>query len=240
MIRQLILRVSLLLALLSTCEAQPFLPADGTNLVKLLPTFPATNSPAGRADLDTVLQVQADRTAEQIKRAKLVDGQTVDSFARSVFGNWFVPQDFPKTMAIFAEINSEIQAVVDGQAKKMWQRPRPFQSSQEVHPVVGLPKSFSYPSGHSANAAVWGTILSAAFPEKAKGFDHQIHEVMWCRVIGGVHYPSDTEAGEILGEAIAEKMLESKDMEGALKTMRNEIEPHLHATQPVAQGVGHN
>jgi acid phosphatase (class A) len=54
---------------------------------------------------------------------------------------------------------------------------------------------------------------------------------MWCRVLGGAHYPSDTAAGEMLGEAIGKKMLESPDMQAALQTIREEIAPHLTATK---------
>ena len=95
--------------------------------------------------------------------------------------------------------------------------------------MVERPHNTSYPSGHSAVAAVWGTILSAAFPEKAEGFKAQIREVMWCRVLGGAHYPSDTAAGELLGEAMAKAMLKSPEMEGALKTIREEISPAIEA-----------
>jgi len=130
-------------------------------------------------------------------------------------------------MALFKEINHESQHIVDDQVKRRWNRVRPYVYSSEIHPIVGRPGNTSYPSGHSAAAALWGTILSAAFPEKATEFNHQIHEVMWCRVIGGVHYPSDTAAGKMLGEAIAKKMLESPAMQDALRTIRDEVGPHL-------------
>ena len=223
--------IALLLALGSASEAQRFLPQDCTALAELLPAPPANDSPAGKADLQTVLQVQADRTPEQIKRAKRVASQSVTSFARPVLGEWFHSKDFPKTVAIFDEINRESQQTVDGKAKRQWHRQRPYIFSAAVHPVVGRPDNTSYPSGHSAAAALWGTILSAAFPDKAAEFKAQVHEAMWCRVLGGAHYPSDTAAGEMLGEAIGKKMLESPDMQAALQTIREEIAPHLTATK---------
>jgi acid phosphatase (class A) len=222
--------LALWLCLLSACGAQQFLPADCSGLVNLLPAPPAMDSPAGRADLETLLEVQSERTPEQIARAKRVASQTVTSFASPVLGEWFQPRDFPQTMALFKEINHESHLIVDEQVKRRWNRTRPYVFSSAIHPVVGLPSNTSYPSGHSAAAALWGTILAAAVPEKAAEFNHQIHEVMWCRVIGGVHYPSDTAAGEMLGEAIAKKMLESPHMQEALKKMREEIAPHLHTS----------
>ena len=236
--RRLLLNLALLLALISTCQAQRFLPANCTALVDLLPAPPADDSPAGRADLETVLQVQAERTPEQIKRAQRVASQTVTSFARPVLGEWFSSQDFPRTMAIFEEIDRERRTIVDDQVKRHWSRTRPYSRSSDVHPVVGRPKNTSYPSGHASAAALWGTIFAAAFPEKAAEFQQQIREVMWCRVLGGAHYPSDTAAGDLLGEAIAQAMLKSPAMQDALKTVREEISPHLNARQTTVPTSG--
>jgi acid phosphatase (class A) len=158
----------------------------------------------------------------------------VSSFAQPVFGNWFHIEDFPRTKELFEEFTREDRSIVNGQVKNRWNRTRPYLFSAAVHPVVERPKNTSYPSGHSAVAAMWGTILSAAFPEKAEAFKDQIHEVMWCRVLGGAHYPSDTAAGELLGEAIAKAMLKSPEMESALKTIREEISPAIEARRKTA------
>lgn len=230
-----IVLVALVLAGSSVAKEYEFLPSDFTALVELLPPPPAPDSPAGRADLFTVLQVQADRTSEQAKRAKRVATQSVTSFAQPVFGEWFQAEKFPKTVALFERINKESQLIVDDQVKKKWNRTRPYNFSDKVKPIVGKPNNTSYPSGHAAAAALWGTILSAAFPEKADEFQAQIREAMWCRIIAGVHYPSDTTAGEMLGRAIAEAMLKSPNMQAALKVMREEITPYLNAEkQPEA------
>lgn len=218
-----------LLSVLSNCNARQFLPKDCSALIDLLPAPPANDSPAGRADLETLLQVQADRTPEQVERAKRVANQTVSSFAQPVLGSWFHIEDFPRTQELFEEFGRESRSIVDGEVKRRWNRTRPFLFSTAVHPVVGRPTNTSYPSGHSAAAALWGTIFAAAFPEKAEGFKAQIHEVMWCRVLGGAHYPSDTAAGELLGEAIAKEMLKSPEMEHALATIRAEVSAAIAA-----------
>lgn len=228
MLHRFLLRATLLLALVASCAAQPrFLPADCTDLVNLLPAPPADESIVGRAELETLLQIQADRTTNQVQRAKRVASQTVDSFAQPVLGEWFHVREFPRTMAIFEQIDRERRGIVDDQVKRHWNRTRPYLRSSEVHPVVGRPSNTSYPSGHASAAALWGTIFAAAFPEKASEFQQQIREALWCRVLAGVHYPSDTVAGELLGAAIGRKMLESPEMQEALKTIRAEIQPHL-------------
>jgi len=160
MIRRSFLLLALVLGLVPICQAeQRFLPPDCTSLVELLPAPPAQDSIGGRADLETVLQVQAGRTPEQIRRAKQVANQTVTSFARPVLGDWFHSREFPQTMAIFAEIEKERRLIVDDQVKRRWNRTRPYLFSSPVHPVVGRPDNTSYPSGHASAAALWGTIL---------------------------------------------------------------------------------
>ncbi len=227
MIHRFLLSLVVALSVLPLAYAQNFLPADCKPLVDLLPAPPADDSPAGRADILTLLQVQADRTPEQMKRAERVAAQSVTSFARPVLGDWFVSKDFPQTMALFAKITKQSQSIVDDQVKKRWDRKRPYIRWSEVKPIVGRPDNTSYPSGHAAGAALWGTILAAAFPDKAEEFRTQIREATWCRVIGGVHYPTDAIAGEMLGTAIAEAMLKSAEMPAALEIMRNEVEPHI-------------
>jgi len=117
--------------------------------------------------------------------------------------------------------------IVDEQVKRHWNRTRPYLRSADVHPAVGRPNNTSYPSGHASAAALWGTIFAAAFPEKAAEFQQQIREAMWCRVLAGVHYPSDTVAGDMLGQAIGRKMLKSQEMQEALQTIRAEIRPYM-------------
>lgn len=229
-----LLRTAFFFALLSTCAAQPrFLPEDCTALVNLLPAPPQDDSIVGRAELETLLQIQADRTTNQVQRAKRVASQTVTSFARPVLGEWFHSRDFPRTMAIFEQIDRERRMIVDDQVKRHWNRTRPYLRSSAVHPVVGRPNNTSYPSGHASTAGLWGTIFAAAFPEKAAEFQQQIREAMWCRVLAGVHYPSDTIAGDMLGEAIGRKMLESPKMQEALKTIRAEVRPHMQGESQI-------
>lgn len=229
--RPLLFALLIAACVLRLAGAQSYLPEDCRPLVDLVPPPPAEDSIAARADLMTLLQVQADRTPAQLKRAERVSSQTVFSFGRPVFGNWFVATNLPKTVELFAKITKQSQTITDDQVKTRWNRTRPYLRWQEVKPVVGRPSNTSYPSGHCAAAALWGTILAAAFPEKAEELRAQIREVAWCRVVGGVHYPTDTIAGEMLGKAIAEAMLQSPHMPAALETMREEITPFLAKTE---------
>lgn len=206
-------------------HAQQFLPKDDTSLAAILPPPPEDSSPAGLADLDTILQWQSERTPAQEERASKVAGQSAFAIGAKVMGDWFTEENLPKTKAILKAAYDQEQPTVYA-AKNKFNRPRPYQRDPRVKPAVQkLSNNPSYPSGHSADASVWAGVLAAAFPDKADEFEKAIREAMWGRIAGGVHFPTDTEAGRILGQAIVKKMLESPDMKAALETIRAEAAP---------------
>jgi acid phosphatase (class A) len=231
----------LLLGLFASLRAAPernFIPPGAAEVVARLPPPPADDTFAGQADLETLIQVQADRTPAQVARAQRVAQQTAFLMGASVFGPWFTPEALPRTAAIFEEIQRQSHPLLED-AKRRWNRPRPYVRDTRIHPCVELSASTSYPSGHSASSAIWATIFSVAFPERRPAFEAQVHETMWGRVLGGVHFPSDTQAGRELGEAIGRQMLTTDTMTQAISEIRAEVSAYLEQqTQKQAQQRG--
>ena len=60
----------------------------------------------------------------------------------------------------------------------------------------------SYPSGHAMAGWAWGLILGELAPAKASGLLEAGRQIGDSRVICGVHYQSDVEAGRMLGAAM--------------------------------------
>ncbi|WP_161554646.1 antibiotic biosynthesis monooxygenase [Ereboglobus luteus] len=212
------------------------------DLLSLVPPPPADDSPAGMADLETILQLQRDRTPEQIARAKRIDSHSSTQMGAVAFGPSFTKENFPRTTALMQELRATRSKMI-GNGKEIWKRPRPYQRSKEVVICVKKPKDLSYPSGHSATGAFRGALYSAAFPEYKPIFDAQVRETMWCRVLGGVHYPTDVMAGRDLGIRTAEAMLKNPDTQAAIKEIRDEITAYMkkhpeveaHAKQRLAE-----
>ncbi|RYG75553.1 phosphatase PAP2 family protein [bacterium] len=193
----------------------------------ILPPPPVDDSPAGLADLSVLLYVQANRTPEQIAFAKKMESPSVFEMGREFMGPWFTRENLPKTADILRDV-TKVADKVKEDAKKNWQRPRPYVRSQLVSPVVGKPgDSGCYPSGHTYGVAVSDFVLTAAFPEHSAQFDEMIHRVMWGRILGGVHFPTDTEAGRLLAKDVVEKMLKTPAMQQAIETIRKEAAPFL-------------
>ncbi len=210
-----------LAAFLPRASAQTFLPVQDRDFSAVIPPPPADDSPSGLADLDTLLQLQKDRTAEQVARAQRVSKETPFTFAQPVLGNWFTARNLPRTAVILEEVHHEIDAVIDP-LKHAAHRSRPYVRDPRVTPVVERPTNESYPSGHAANATVYAAVLTAAFPEQAAAFQDGVRETMWGRELGGVHYPTDTESGRLIGAAIARRMLANPAMNEALTEIRAE------------------
>jgi membrane-associated phospholipid phosphatase len=96
-------------------------------------------------------------------------------------------------------------AVVNLVLKPIGNRRRPNRQMYDI-PVarqVTMPRSTSWPSGHSASAFAFATGVSAAWPQAGIPLSVVASLVAYSRVHTGVHYPSDTIAGTASGVALA-------------------------------------
>lgn len=163
---------------------------------KILPPPPAPGSVAALADLESVLQAQGWRTAEQVAWAQAAEGDKGFNYAE-ILGPWFQAGNLPVTAALFADLNADIGAW-DGAAKRSFTRQRPSVSDPRVQPCVRVPASSSYPSGSALQAFVWAGVLGELVPARREALLARAHRVSWGRLLGGVHYPSDLVAGRLL------------------------------------------
>jgi hypothetical protein len=76
---------------------------------------------------------------------------------------------------------------------------RPTQADPGITLATGLPNHPSYPSAHSCETGAWQLVLSDAFPSEGKLLNTMAREANLSRIIGGLHYPFDGEAGLRLG-----------------------------------------
>jgi len=205
----------------ATAPAPRYLAPGRLDFAALLPAPPESGSVAALADLETVLQVQAWRTPEQVAWAQVIDRDTVFNLAAEL-GSWFRAESLPLTTAWFAAIGDDIRWL-DGAAKAPFRRARPHAVDPRVQPVVALPKSFSYPSGSACQAFVWAELLAEIFPERRDALIDRAHRAAWGRVIGGVHFPSDVVAGRLLARAYVDEARKSAAFRAAQAAAKTEL-----------------
>ena len=73
----------------------------------------------------------------------------------------------------------------------------------EPDPLVTIPHSHSFPSGHTATAFAGATVLSRLLPRGAPAFYLLALAVAYSRLYVGVHFPLDLVGGAVVGVATA-------------------------------------
>src|SRR5271155_4781310 len=84
-------------------------------------------------------------------------------------------------------------SVANGPAKLLVRRRRPFSRSRPA--LIRMPRSTSFPSGHTAAASAFATAACTELPVLAPALVPLAGAVAYSRVHTGVHYPSDVAAG---------------------------------------------
>jgi acid phosphatase (class A) len=186
---------------------------------------PLPGSAEQKSEIATLLNLQSHRTEAQEKRCKSEVHADAFYFSR-VLGPHFTEHELPITAQLLREAAADASDIAD-HIKRRWNRTRPYLADQRIEPCVTLEKTGSYPSGHAVGGILRATILSEIFPEKRAALMSLGRQLGDDRLLAGVHYPSDVVAGQKLGKAIAEKLLDNPDFRAALAKARAECR-HQH------------
>jgi len=102
--------------------------------------------------------------------------------------------------------------LVDGakdSIKERVQRPRPFVGHPEIQVCLPPESGWSFPSGHSAFFRSAAVLIADLVPERRERLLAVGLLGGTSRTMCGLHYPSDVDAGQRLGEAAALQILNS-------------------------------
>jgi len=202
---------------------------DQANLGKLLAPPPAAQSSAQERDLQEVIEAQQNRTPAQSDRAVTDNELSIYRIAGEIMGPQFTAKQLPKLDAFFNRVTADTRAIFFT-TKDLWERPRPFAVSREVNAIGQRPKSGSYPSGHSIRGYMTAIILADMVPERATDLFERGREYGINRVVAGVHYPTDIEAGRIASTVIASALMQSVKYRNDFEEPRAELRAALALT----------
>lgn len=233
------------LGLVGTAAAQqprprpvPFLgPGEQLDTLKLLPPPPATGSPDEAADVAAFRETR-----------KLADGPRwqqatadVELFTPPAYAGWscptgvkISPETTPATVRLMQRTLFDAGRAANP-PKEHYKRPRPF--TGRTAPTCVTPESLganaSYPSGHASVGWAWALVLAELKPDRADAILQRGHDFGQSRVVCGVHYPSDVEAGRTVGAAVIARLHADEEFIAAMAEAKAEL-----AKAEAAQGCG--
>ncbi len=92
--------------------------------------------------------------------------------------------------------------------KDHYGRPRPYMAADAGQAPICVPKSdalaksASYPSGHATVSWAWGLIVAELAPDRTTEILARARSIGESRIVCGVHYLSDVEAGRTTGSIL--------------------------------------
>jgi len=125
--------------------------------------------------------------------------------------------DAPRAARAYALVNAVYYdaGVACWDAKYTYWTIRPSQLDPEFRTVFPTQNHPSYPSAHSCFSAATTTMLGHLFPQDAAALMALGREAGESRIWAGIHYRSDVEAGQRLGERVAGRAIERARADGA-------------------------
>jgi acid phosphatase (class A) len=203
-------------------QTAPYLQASDVDLKALLPNPPADGSPQTLQEIDLILKDQATRTPEEVARIRVEASHLNVFLFKNVIGPWFEEKELPVTDSLFHNVDASAGSIYEA-GKKLWGRPRPFLQDKRIHPPISLPRNFSYPSGHSTESYLNALILSQMVPDLKDQILARGRQIGDDRVLAGVHFPSDVEAGRTLAQDLFSKLMANPAFQSDLARAKAEV-----------------
>lgn len=212
-------------------QIRGFLPREAlVDSLALVPPPPAPGSAAQAADDEARRGVLTHRETLRWRRATrdadYRSPRVVDAFACAI-GVAITPETTPQTYMLLRR--SLIDAgLATYKAKVHYNRTRPFVAANDnvtCYPQDNeqLRTDGSYPSGHSAFGWAWGLILAEMFPSQANLFIQRGFDYGQSRVVCGVHWQSDVNAGRVVGAAVVAQLHTSPEFRAQFEAAQKEL-----------------
>ena len=189
---------------------QPAAPQSEPDWVALAGLYPAPGSPTGQGEQAVLLWLQGARTSQDVQRAISERTPSLGCFAQDIHLGMTASgasapidiHDFPKTEAVLAQARADVMPILES-LQTLFARPRPYLLYSTLQPALPLPSGPSYPSTNAVLGVVFAQIIGQWDKADLQALRNTGGLLGTDRVLGGVHYPSDVQAGQRLGKAFA-------------------------------------
>lgn len=205
---------------------RPYVTAKDLDVRILLPMPVEKGSEGDKAQQAEVIAVQKAATPERIALAQADAEESVFDMYTRVFGPGFVAAKLPKIAHLFERVGESEDAVVDA-AKPFYGRIRPWLANPEIKTLVKSSKSGAFPSGHTTRVTAVAVILTDMIPEKRAVIWKRVEEYAQSRVVGGMHYQADLDAGYRVGTALGVTIMANPEFRADYPEAKAEIRAAL-------------
>jgi undecaprenyl-diphosphatase len=112
------------------------------------------------------------------------------------------PRCNSRICALSASLAAGVAAITVALLKEVTDRARPPVAEESLHPLIPIPDSASFPSGHAATAFAAATAVALVYPRLRVPALALAALVALSRVYLGVHYWSDVIVGSMFGVVV--------------------------------------
>jgi acid phosphatase (class A) len=209
-IAALVLGVLALIHLFRPHQGEPeYLRATESEFVTLFAKPPAADSAQTRAELDALLAMQQLRTPGEVDAARADRRTEVWQFAAAL-GLQPARLKSMRSLITLAERVEDDERPYVRAAKDLFRRLRPYEIEARLDPCIDdVRGDLSYPSGHATYGYLIAYLLIDMVPERRAQLWSRAQEFARQRMVCGVHFPSDLEAGRRGAEWLAQRFLQS-------------------------------
>jgi len=179
---------------------------DPAALERITGTPPTPGSREEAADLAVLLWLQRFRTPEMVAATWLMLDRHVSTFSSAVGAE--LGGSTPALKAGLESFMAPVSAAYGG-IKRQQARVRPYLAHPELRPCLPPEGTGSFPSGHAVWFRATAELLADLLPERRERLELVGRQGGANRVLCGVHYPSDVEAGQRFGAAAARQIIAS-------------------------------
>jgi acid phosphatase (class A) len=207
-------------------------PAELPDSQALLPPPPAAGSAAFAADEDAYRSTRklrdTPRWALAAKDADLTFPNATGVFSCAL--DMAVSEEAtPHLNILLRRLRTDASRVND-KAKSHYQRRRPYLALGDTSCTpADKHKDDSYPSGHSSIGWAWALTLAEIAPDRANAILARGLAFGHSRVVCGVHWRSDIEAGRVIGASVVSRLHADPVFVAQMSAARKEIEAERSA-----------
>lgn len=224
--------VALAWALLQPGGGPRFLHASRGDFVALFTPPPAADSVQTRDEIEQLLDLQRRRSPANVAAARADRKTEIVQFAAALGLEPAQMRGLRELDALAEQVEDDLRPYVRA-AKYNFTRLRPYEVEARLSPCIDdVRGDLSYPSGHATFGYVMAYLLAEMVPERQAALLARAEEFARQRMVCGVHFPSDIEAGRRGAEWLVHQFLMSDAYQTAALAARRELRGALGLVSP--------